>query len=146
MALVILSATEIATLAFKKFLESGAGELAKHFTAAAIAKMDKLRKMVWDKLRNNPKAENALTLVEKGSSSDLERVADYLKVVMNEQPEFAKEIQAIAQEINSGKIHDNSSNTMNINDNGKGLQNNIDNIEGGTNYVAQEMHIHQGSD
>ncbi|NEO65727.1 MAG: hypothetical protein F6J98_37165 [Moorea sp. SIO4G2] len=108
--------------------------------------MDKLRKMVWDKLRNNPKAENALTLVEKGSSSDLERVADYLKVVMNEQPEFAKEIQAIAQEINSGKIHDNSSNTMNINDNGKGLQNNIDNIEGGTNYVAQEMHIHQGSD
>ncbi|NEQ18046.1 hypothetical protein [Moorena sp. SIO2C4] len=146
MELAILSAAEIATLAFKKFLESGAGELAKHFTTAAITKMDELRKMIWEKLRNNSKAENALTAVEQGSSSDLERVADYLKVVMNEQPEFAKEIQVIAQEIHTGKIQDNSSNTMNINDNGKGLQNNIDKIEGGTNYVAQEMHIHQGSD
>ncbi|NEO68667.1 hypothetical protein [Moorena sp. SIO3H5] len=146
MALAILSAAEIATLAFKKFLESGAGELAKHFTTAAIAKMEELRKMIWDKLRDNYKAENALTAVEKGSSSDLERVADYLKVIMNEQPEFAKEIQAIAQEIHTGKIHDNSSKTMNVNDNGKGLQNNIDNIEGGTNYFGQEIHIHQGSD
>ncbi|WP_424097579.1 hypothetical protein [Moorena producens] len=146
MALAILSAAEIATLAFKKFLESGAGELAKHFTTRAIAKMDELRKMIWDKLRDNSKAKNALTAVEQGSSRDLERVTDYLKVVMNEQPEFAKEIQAIAQEINAGKIQNNSSKTMNVNDKGKGVQNNIDNIEGGTNYFVQKMYVNQKDD
>jgi hypothetical protein len=46
-----LTATAIATLAFQEFVKSGTGELAKKFTAAAIAKMDELRKLIWDRLR-----------------------------------------------------------------------------------------------
>ena len=56
MALVEMTAAAIAELAFKKFLETGAGELAKKFTSAAIAKMDELRQKIWLKLRGNPDA------------------------------------------------------------------------------------------
>ncbi|NJN88377.1 MAG: hypothetical protein HC881_21435 [Leptolyngbyaceae cyanobacterium SL_7_1] len=48
---VSLTAGTIATLAFQKFLESGAGEVGKKFTAEAIAKMDELGKRIWAKLR-----------------------------------------------------------------------------------------------
>ena len=136
-----LTATAIATLAFQKFLETGAGELAKQFTTAARAKMDELRQMIWDKLRGNSKAENALTKAEQGSSTDLEQVADYLKVVMNEEPEFAQEIQALAQEIHAGKLQDNSSMTQINRDHARGWQTKV---EGGTAYIG-EIHIQDHS-
>jgi hypothetical protein len=80
------------------------------FTEAAIAKINKLRKMIWDKFRGNVKAESALTAAEKGSKPDLDKVAAYLQVVMNDEDEqdFAKEVQTLAheihQEINIGKM------------------------------------------
>ncbi|NEO70793.1 hypothetical protein [Moorena sp. SIO3H5] len=156
MELVTLSATAITTLAFKKFLETGAGELGKKFTETAITKMDELRNMIWEKLRGNSKAEKALTAVEQGSNQELDRLAVYVQDAMEDDQQFASEIKAIAQEIHAGKIQDNSSNIMNVNDKAKGIQNNIENIakgvqnidtiKGDHNYVAQEMHIHQGSD
>jgi hypothetical protein len=57
---------ESATLAFQKFIEGSAGELAKKFTGEAIAEMGQLRSLIWDKLRGNPDAEAALTNVENG--------------------------------------------------------------------------------
>lgn len=99
-----ISATAIATLALTKVFETSI----EKFTEAAIAKMNELRKKIWDKFRGNVKAESALTAAEKGSKPDLERVAAYLQVVMNEEPEFAKEVQTLAheihQEINIGKM------------------------------------------
>ncbi len=52
-----LSATAIATLALTKVFETSI----EKFTETAIAKMNKLRKMIWDKFRGNVKAERALT-------------------------------------------------------------------------------------
>lgn len=95
MELISLTAGTIATLAFTKVFETSV----EKFTEAAIAKMDVLRKKIWDKLRGNFKAESALTAAEKGSKSDLDRVAAYLQVVMDEEPEFAKEVQTLAKEI-----------------------------------------------
>ena len=61
---VTLTAAAIATLAFIKFVESGAGKLAEKFTEAPIAKMEELRQKIWEKLRGKPKAESALAAVE----------------------------------------------------------------------------------
>jgi hypothetical protein len=57
---------ESATLAFQKFIEGSAGELAKKFTGDAITRMGQLRELIWDKLHGNPDVEAALTNVENG--------------------------------------------------------------------------------
>jgi vacuolar-type H+-ATPase subunit I/STV1 len=134
-----LTASTIAALAFEKFIESGAGELAKKFTEAAIAKMDELRKQVVEKLRGRSERVNAaLVNVEQGDRAALETIAKHLDVVMDEQPEFASAVKLLAHEINAGKLVDNSSMTQNNYDNAKGWQTKV---EGGTAYIG-EIHQH----
>lgn len=130
---VTLTATAIAELAFKKFLETGVGKATEKLTEAAVAKMDQLRKKIWDKLRGNYTAETALAAVEQGSKSDLDRLVSHLQTAMDKDPQFASDIQAFAQEINAGKLQNNSSMTMNTYDNSTGYQTKN---EGGTNFVG----------
>jgi hypothetical protein len=91
-----LTASAIATLAFQKFIEGSAGELAKKFTGETIAEMGQLRSLIWDKLRGNPDAETALTNVENSQETDLADVGTYLKAAMNRDQEFAGQVQVIA--------------------------------------------------
>ena len=82
-----ITASAIATLAFQKFIESGAGELAKKFTGAAIVKMDELRQKIWDTLRGkSPRVDEALVQVERGDRAALTTIARNLDVVMEEHP------------------------------------------------------------
>lgn len=105
-----LTAATIATLAFTKFLEGSVGKVAEKFSEVAIAKMDQLRQKIWQKLRGNPKAENALAALEQqGAKPDLDRLAVYLQDAMEDDPQFATEIRAMAHEINLEQIQDNSS-------------------------------------
>ena len=135
---VSFTAATIATLAFTKFLESGAGELGKKFTETAITKMEQLRQKIWEKLRGKPKAESALCAVEeKGSEAELGRVAVYLQDEMEDDPQLATEVQPLAQQIKAGKLQDNSTMVQNIHDQAKGWQTKV---EGGTAYIGQ---IHQ---
>jgi len=113
-------------------------ELAKKFTETAIAKMDELREKVWIKLRGKLEAENALAAVENGSQADLNNVAAYLQVAMVEDPKFASEIRALGQEINAGKLVDQSRMTQINSDQAKGWQTKV---EGGTAYIG-ENHFH----
>ena len=138
MALVEMTAAAIAELAFKKFLETGAGELAKKFTSEAITKMDELRKVIWEKLRGNSKAEKAIQAIEGGSKSEIERLGVYLQDAIEDDPKFAAQVQAIAQEINAGKLQDNSTMTQINRENARGWQTKV---EGGTAYIG-EVHIH----
>lgn len=136
---VSLTAATIATLAFTKFLESGAGELGKKFTETAIAKMEQLRQKIWEKLRGKPKAKSALCAVEeKGSKEELGRLAVYLQDEMDDDSEFAASVQALAQQINAGKLQDNSTMVQNVHDNAKAWQ---VKAEGGTNYIG-EINFH----
>ncbi len=137
-----LTAAAIANLAFKKFIETGAGKLAEKFTQAAIEKMDELRQKIWEKLRGKKNAEAAITAIEQGSGDnikeELNRLAVYLKDVMDDEPEFAAELQVIAREINAGKLQDNSQMVMNIdgeNNTGYQSKNEVTN-QGGTNYTG----------
>ncbi|MBD2124743.1 hypothetical protein [Trichocoleus sp. FACHB-262] len=133
-----LTGSAIATLAFQEFIKSGAGELAKKFSAEAIAKMSELRKKIWDRLRGkHPAAEDALAKAETGDKTAIETVGTLLGVEMLD-PTFAAEVRAIAQEIHAGKLQDNSSMTQNNYDNAKGWQTKV---EGGTAYIG-EIHQH----
>ena len=133
-----LTAAAIADLAFRKFIESGAGELAKKFTEGAIVKMDALRQKIWDKMRGKPTAEAALTSIEQGSKAELDRLVAYIQVAMDDDPQFADDIRLTAQQINAGKIQDNSSMTQNNYDSSTGYQTKI---EGGTGFVGG-IHYH----
>ncbi|BAY45434.1 hypothetical protein SAMD00079811_30370 [Scytonema sp. HK-05] len=116
-----LTAGAIATLAFTKAFE----KTIEKFTEAALVKMNKLRKKIWDKLRGNIKAETALAAAEKGSKPDLDTVTAYLRVEMDKDEQFAQEVQTLArdihQEINIGKIQ--GQNVQNVYG-GEGYQNN----------------------
>jgi len=137
-----ITASVIATLAFQKFIEAGVGELAKQFTGAAISKMDELRQKIWDKLRGkSPRVDEALVKVEQGDHAALTTIARNLDVVMDDNPDFAREVQAIAQEINAGKLLDQSGMTMYVSDQARGWQTKV---EGGTAYIG-EQHFHEKS-
>ncbi|MEJ6487924.1 hypothetical protein N0Y54_43060 [Nostoc punctiforme UO1] len=132
-----LTAGAIATLAFTKAFE----KTIEKFTEVALAKMDVLRKKIWQKLRVNPNAEKALNAVEQGNKVELDKVVDYLQYVMLEDKEFAAEVQALAQEINAGKLQDNSHMTQYNSDNARGWQTKV---EDGTAYIG-DIQIYQGN-
>ena len=143
--ITILTASAIANLAFQEFIKSGSGEIAKKFTAEAIAKMDELRKKIVEKLQGkSPKVDEALVKAKQGDPTALDTIAKNLDVVMDDEPEFAAEVKAIAHEINIGKIQDNSSMVQNINDQATGIQGKAE--SGGTQYLAKEMHFHSKND
>ena len=128
------SASAIASLAFQEFIKSGAGELAKKFTAEAIARMNDLRELIWQKLQGNPDAVAAIEQAKNGSEEVLSELATDLKRAMDKDPDFASKIQAIAQEIHAGKLQDNSSMVQNNSGNAKGWQTKV---EGGTAYIGE---------
>lgn len=140
-----LTASAIATLAFQKFIESGAGELAKKFSTDAIAKMDTLLKRVWSKLRGKPRVEEVKAVIEQSykiTPEQVNQIAAYLQVAMDEDPQFANDIRILVQEINAGKLVDQSHMTQNIYDQAKGWQTKV---EGGTAYIG-EIHIQDKSE
>ena len=131
----------LVTLAVQEFLKSGTGDLAKRFTAEALAKIPVLWQKIETRLTGkSPKVNEALAKVEEGDSKAIETITKNLDVIFDEDPAFAQELKILAQTIQAGKIQDNSSMTQNISDNAKGWQ---VKAEGGTNYIG-EINIHRG--
>ena len=129
-----IGAGVIVDLAFREFLKSGAGELAKQFTTAAIEKMGELRKAIANRLRGkNAVAEQALAAAEAGDEVVLESLSTFVGAEMLSDPAFAGELRAIAQEIQAGKLIDQSNMVQNNSGNATGFQ--VKN-EGGENYMG----------
>lgn len=106
--LTALSASTIAFLAFQEFIKSGAGELAKQYVPGAIAKMGKLRELVWNRVtEKHPTAAIALKQAMGGDREGIDTVAALLKVEMLDG-EFAKQVREIAHEITLLQIEDSS--------------------------------------
>jgi hypothetical protein len=136
-----LTAGVLVGLAVQKFVESGAGELAKKFTTEAIAKIPELWQQIKNKLQGrSAKVDEALRNLESGDRSGIDTVTKNLDVVLDDEPEFANELKLLAQTIQAGKIQDNSTMTQNISDNARGWQTKV---EGGTAYIG-EIHIQHG--
>ncbi|MEL7039446.1 MAG: hypothetical protein AAFO04_28095 [Cyanobacteria bacterium J06592_8] len=91
-----LTATAILTLAFSKSIEKASEKL----TEGALQKLDKLRQLIWQKVRGQGKVEKALQQVEQGSESDVQPVVTFLETVMERDSEFTQQVQNLAQQIN----------------------------------------------
>lgn len=122
-----ITSTVIVTLAFTKFLET----TVEKFTETGLQKMDELRQKIWAKLKGNAKAEEALKGVEEGKKEKLKSVEAYLTVAMDDDENFAAEVENLASEIQSLKLQDNSSMNQYIYEGGTGYQTKV---EGGTVY------------
>jgi hypothetical protein len=134
---ITLTASAIASLAFQEFVKSGAGELSKKFTGEAIAKMGQLRELIWNRLAGKHQAAaEAIKKAKNGEQAGIDTIATLLGVELLDK-NFAGQVQAIAHEINAGKLLDQSSMTQNNQDNARGWQTKV---EGGTAYIG-ENHI-----
>ena len=93
-----LTAAAIAKIAFDGVIKTSAGKL----TEAALEK----GKQLWQKIRGKVKEEGVteavLVEVEQNKSSQIleEQVVPFLQVSMLKDPQFAQEIQNIAQQFN----------------------------------------------
>jgi hypothetical protein len=136
-----LTVSTIASLAFQEFVKSGAGELAKKFTGEAIAKMGQLRELILNRLTGKHSAiDEAIEKAKAGEKDGIENVAAFLSSELLIDKEFAGQVQAIAQEINAGKLLDQSSMIQNNYDNATGYQ--IKN-DGGENFIGNNITINK---
>ncbi len=104
MALELFTAEKIAELAFGAVIGTGAGKL----TEGAIAKGKQLWQKIRNRLKGEPTAEAALVEVEQNHSKEhLAQVVPFLQVEMLKDPQFAQEIQTLAQEITNVGSQDN---------------------------------------
>jgi ribosomal protein L31E len=125
-----ITAIAIATLAFQKAIEAVGSEVGKKFAASAYELMNNLREKIWNRFKGNETVEVELQKADTGDRQAVEAVADYLKVAMRESPEFASELQLMANEINLHLIEDNS-NQVQVNYGGTNFQTKV---EGGEVY------------
>lgn len=100
-----LTAGLLVTLAVQEFVKSGTGDLAKRFTAEALAKIP----VLWEKIKTrltgkSVKVDEALAKVESGDSTAVETLTKNLDVILDEDPDFAEELQILGQAIQAGEI------------------------------------------
>ncbi|MFN5855099.1 MAG: hypothetical protein ACK456_04260 [Pseudanabaenaceae cyanobacterium] len=141
-----LTAGVLVGLAVQKFVESGAGELAKKFTSEAIAKIPELWQRIKNKLQGkSPKVDEALAKLESGDRSAIDTVTKNLDVVLDDEPEFAEQLKVLAKEIQAGKLQDNSNMVQNVTgDNNMNVQAKAE--QGGKQYIAERMYFGTSED
>ena len=93
-----LTAAAIANLAFDGVIQAGAGKL----TEAALAKCQQLWQKIRGKVKEEGVSEAVLVEVENKKSQEIleQQVVPFLQVAMLKDPQYAQEIQHIAQQIN----------------------------------------------
>jgi len=142
--LTTLSSAQIARLAFEKFIETGANELARKFSETAIVKMNELRQKIHFKLQGNPIAEVAIKATEEqGSESELEKVIAYLNVAILEDPQFGSEVRELTLKILEGNlvgqlVSENQLVQQSNYGNAVGFQTKV---EGGIAYIGKGLNI-----
>lgn len=95
-----LSAIVLVTLAIQEFVKSGTGDLAKRFTAEAVAKIPVLQGKIRDRLTGKSlKVNEALAKLESGDSTAIETITKNLDVILDEDSLFAEELRIWGQEI-----------------------------------------------
>ncbi len=105
MEAVTLTAGALITLAAKEFLKTGAGELAKQFTAESCQKIPILWQTIKARLTGRSEKVNAaIAKVEEGDETGLETLRKNLDVLLDEDPAFAQKLRALATEIQQGQM------------------------------------------
>ena len=141
--LTTLSATQITRLAFEKFIETGANELARKFSGTAIVKMNELRQKIHFKLQGNPIAEAAIKATEEqGSESELDKIIAYLNVAILEDPQFGSEVRELTLKILEGNLRQSVSENQLVQQSNYGNAVSFQTkVEGGTAYIGKGLNI-----
>lgn len=99
-SLTLVAAQAIAKIALDKFVEGGAGELGKKLTEKITALVQKLGQLVWHRaIKGKPEAEKVLAGAEQQVSDEVQKLTNYLNGVWQRDPDLAKEVQQLVQEI-----------------------------------------------
>ena len=98
------TAVAIANLVFEGAIQAGAGKL----TEAEIEKCQQLWHIIRGKVKQEGVSEEVLVVVENTKSPKFleEQVVPFFQVAMLKDPQFAREIQDIAQQIINLEIHE----------------------------------------
>ena len=133
MTVELLTAAAIAKLAFEAVIQTGAGK----FSEAALNKSRQLWQKIRGKLKEDPTAEAAIAEVEQHQSQEIleQQLVPFLQVAMLKDPQFAQEIQNIAQQINQ-EIHAGSQDTITMNVEARDNAAVIGKAEGQTQYFG----------
>ncbi len=117
---VTLTAAAIATLVITKAIE----KTVEKITESTLDKLKLLRQKIWGKFQDKPEVQKALIEAEKGSKENLDLVSTELQIAMDNDTNFGKEVQSLAQEIHQ---------EINI---GKVQGKNVQNVYGGQGYQS----------
>ncbi len=99
-ALTLAAAQAIAKIALDKFVEGGAGELGKKMTEKITTLVQKLGHLVWQRaIKGKPEEAKVLTAAEQQTPDDMKNLTQYLFGVWQRDPNLAKEVQQLVQEI-----------------------------------------------
>ena len=112
----------IAALAFTQFLTTSTSEIAKKLTPAVLSKIDALRKKIGAKLMGIPAVKELNATADRGGTiteQQIKLLTPDLEAAMKDDDAFAKEVRALASEINQ---------EINI---GEILGENVQNVYGG---------------
>lgn len=137
------TASALLTLAFTTAFQTSIEKVTENVAGQFGKKLNQLRQAIWQKIKGKSKAEEALTKIAGGLSSDAEleaeiaKVAPYLQVAMNDDEAFDRQVQELARDIYQTivKIEGNQSKNAQIILGGKGLQ-----VNDPQAPTIQEMH------
>lgn len=98
--LTLVLATPIAKAVLDKFYESLGSKLGEKAVELLPEKVKQLGQLVWEKcLRGKPGTEDVLQKAANGSAADQEKLAAYLRQVLERDVTLRQEAQKIAEEI-----------------------------------------------
>jgi hypothetical protein len=140
-----LTATEISQLAFAPLMHGLMPELSVKLSSTASAARERLQQILWEKLQDKSAIADLKTELEQSqtiTTEQLGRLAAYLQVAMDEDPDFAIAVQQLAQTIQAEQCPESSGMVQNNSGQAKGWQTEV---KGGTAYIG-EIHIQNKQD
>ena len=108
-----MSALAIAKLIYDLIPEKAKEIATERFTDSAIDTAQKLWEKLWGKAQGDAKAEKTLKAVEAGDKEKLDRLKIFLEDLMEDNSEFAEELQKLVQEI-AGGVKNDGGKTFNV--------------------------------
>ena len=137
-----MSALTIAKLIYDLIPEKAKETVTERFTNSAIDKAKELWEKLWGKAQGDAKAEKTLKAVEAGDKDKLDRLKIFLEDLMEDNPEFAEELQKLVQEIEAGKKNEQGSINQTIGDIRDNAKPTIINKLEGENIHIGDNHTH----
>jgi hypothetical protein len=126
-------------IVLEKFYEGVSSKLGEKVVEKALAPIEALGKLLWDRcVLGKPKVEALVAQAEKQDNVAIEKLKEHLAIAFEDQ-KLKTEVDSIVQQIDMiVQIDDDSTMTQINRDQAKGWQTKV---QGGTAYIG-EIHIH----